>query len=181
MRRPWPLVCLVGYTNVGKSTLLNAFTPAKAYVDDRLFATLDTKTRLVHLPDGKDVLLTDTVGFIRHLPHGLVASFRSTLEVATDADFLLVVADAAHPRLTDHQKVVVETLKEISADKVPSLLILNKADLPEARARLERLKQEHPDAVVISARRKQGLDRVKAVVAERLKNVIHSRNSHREP
>ena len=84
-RRPWPLVCLVGYTNAGKSTLLNAFAPANAYVDDRLFATLDTKTRLVRLPNGRDVLLSDTVGFIRHLPHGLVASFRSTLEVAAEA------------------------------------------------------------------------------------------------
>ena len=80
-RQKWPLVCLVGYTNAGKSTLLNAFAAPDAYVDDRLFATLDTKTRLVHLPDGSDVLMVDTVGFIRHLPHGLVASFRSTLEV----------------------------------------------------------------------------------------------------
>jgi GTP-binding protein HflX len=180
MRRPWPLVCLVGYTNVGKSTMLNAFTPAKAYVDDRLFATLDTKTRLVRLPDGSDVLLTDTVGFIRHLPHGLVASFRSTLEVAREADVLLVIADAAHPMLADHQKVVQETLKEIGADEVPSLLVLNKVDLPEARAKLEELRRAYPDALVVSARRKEGFDRLREILGERLKHVVHSRNSYRK-
>ena len=101
-KREWPVVTMVGYTNAGKSTLLNVLTDADAYVDDRLFATLDTKTRKVWLTPSRQILLTDTVGFIRNLPHGLVASFKSTLNVAVQADLLLVVVDAAYPRVEDH-------------------------------------------------------------------------------
>jgi len=176
-RRPWPLVCLVGYTNAGKSTLLNAFVPAQAYVDDRLFATLDTKTRLVRLPDGKDVLVTDTVGFIRHLPHGLVASFRSTLEVVTEADLLLIVADAGHGRLTDHLEVVAETLGEIGADTVPSRLVLNKCDTPDAAGALPELTARYPEAVAIAAARGQGLDALRRVMAGALSHVEHHRHA----
>lgn len=165
IRRPWPLVCLAGYTNAGKSTLLNAFSPANAYVDDRLFATLDTKTRLVRLPRGKEVLMTDTVGFIRQLPHGLVASFRSTLEVAAEADLLLIVADAGHPCLADHLKVVKETLATIEADSVPSILLLNKCDSSAAKDSLGELAVVYPDALFISARRKQGLAKVMEAVS----------------
>lgn len=167
-RRPWPLVCLAGYTNAGKSTLLNAFTEAKAYVDDRLFATLDTKTRLVYLSPGKNALLTDTVGFIRHLPHDLIASFRATLEVAADADLLLVVADAGHPRVKDHLDVVADTLREIGADQVPSLLLLNKSDAPSARAALPRLRRAYPDALTVSALEREGLDLVKEEIISRV-------------
>lgn len=165
VRRPWPLICLVGYTNAGKSTLLNAFSPARAYVDDRLFATLDTKTRLVHLPSGGDILLTDTVGFIRHLPHGLVASFRSTLEVASEADLLLVVADASHPHMRDHLRIVQETLGEIGADRVPSLLLLNKCDACGAPRTVDGIARAFPGALAISARKKEGLERVKQSIA----------------
>lgn len=179
-RRPWPLICLVGYTNAGKSTLLNAFAPANAYVDDRLFATLDTKTRLVHLPDGRDVLLTDTVGFIRHLPHGLVASFRSTVEVVADADLLLIVADAGHEQLKDHLDVVNETLKEISAEAIPSVLLLNKCDLPGSSDTLSDLVTSYPEAIQISALCRDGLNKVKQRVAERLKNVVCSGNTDRK-
>jgi GTP-binding protein HflX len=166
-RRPWPVVSLVGYTNAGKSTLLNAFTRANAYVDDRLFATLDTKTRLVRLAAGRNVLLTDTVGFIRNLPHGLVASFRSTLHVAAEADLLLVVADAHHPRLGDHLAVVRATLEEIEAAAVPAQLVLNQCDraAPEALAGLQ---ADFPDALCVSALRGQGLDRLKPVILDRL-------------
>jgi len=177
MRRPWPLVCLVGYTNAGKSTLLNAFASANAYVDDRLFATLDTKTRLVHLPDGKNVLMTDTVGFIRHLPHGLVASFRSTLEVAAEANLLLIIADTSHSHLADHLEVVSETLKEIEADRVPSILLLNKCDLPTARENLVELTRSYPDALPISATRKEGLVKVKELIAENLRVAIEKYHS----
>jgi len=156
-RRPWPLVCLVGYTNVGKSTLLNVFTAADAYVDDRLFATLDTKTRLVKLSPRKAFLLTDTVGFIRDLPHGLVASFRSTLEVAAEADLLLVVADAGHPHVRDHLAIVRDTLDEIGAGDVPHVLVFNKSDLRAAREAMPELEAEYPDAIAISARRRSGL------------------------
>jgi GTP-binding protein HflX len=179
-RQRWPLVCLVGYTNAGKSTLLNAFSAANAYVDDRLFATLDTKTRLVHLPDGSDILMADTVGFIRHLPHGLVASFRSTLEVATDADLLLIVTDAGHPRVADHLKVVEDTLKEIRADQVPSLLLLNKCDSEGAQTNLPHLTRAYPEALRISATRGDGLDRVKELIGERLQHAVHRRDAHRQ-
>ena len=171
-RRAWPLVCLVGYTNAGKSTLLNAFSDAHAYVDDRLFATLDTKTKQVYVNENLKVLMTDTVGFIRHLPHGLVASFRSTLSVAADADLLLIVADAGHDRLADHLQVVQDTLREIGADTVPSVLLLNKCDSPAAQPSLEERRRIYPEAVVISALTRDGLQMVKEVLAERLKEAV---------
>ena len=109
--RKFPEVCLVGYTNAGKSTLLNTLAGADAYVDDRLFATLDTKTRLLWLSPARKVLLTDTVGFIRHLPATLVASFRSTLDVAVHADLLLLVVDASHPYLREHIAVCRDEIR----------------------------------------------------------------------
>jgi len=167
-RRPWPLACLVGYTNAGKSTLLNAFAPDSAYVDDRLFATLDTKTRLIRLRDGRKALLTDTVGFIRHLPHGLVASFRSTLDVAAQADLLLIVVDAGHARVQDHLQVVHDTLREIGADAVPALLLFNKCDAPAARERRAALAAAYPEALFISALRGDGLPELDAELSRRL-------------
>lgn len=164
-RRPWAVACLVGYTNAGKSTLLNALTAAEAYVDDRLFATLDTKSRRIFLPDRHQVMLTDTVGFIRHLPHGLVASFRSTLEEIGQADLLLIVADASHPHVQEQIQVVKTTLQEIQADHIATLLLLNKADRPEALPRLAVLQQEHPGALVISALARQGLAMLKERMA----------------
>lgn len=159
--RKWPLVCLVGYTNVGKSTLLNAFSQAKAYVDDRLFATLDTKTRLVHLQDGKNILMADTVGFIRHLPHGLIASFWSTLEIAAEADLLLVVVDPSHPMVMDHLRIVDETLIEIGAETVPKIFLLNKCDLEGAKQKINELNHIYPGAIPVSALRCIGLNEVK--------------------
>jgi GTP-binding protein HflX len=166
-RRPWPLVSLVGYTNAGKSTLLNAFTRADAYVDDRLFATLDTKTRLVHVPGNRKLLLTDTVGFIRHLPHGLVASFRSTLDVAREADLLLLVADASTSSIAAHIRVVHETLAEIEASEVPFLLVLNKSDAA-TQDQLDTLSTTYHDAIVVSARKREGLDALKDRMVEAL-------------
>lgn len=171
-RRPRPFLCLVGYTNAGKSTLLNALTSADAYVDDRLFATLDTKTRKVHLPDGRNAMITDTVGFIRHLPHGLVASFRSTLDVAAEADLLLIVADASHPHVREHLDVVQETLGAIGADRVPSVLVLNKTDLAAAKMALPGLRASYARSVAISARQGTGLDQVKDLVVKEVKNVV---------
>lgn len=167
-RRTWPLVALVGYTNAGKSTLLNSLTAAGAYVDDRLFATLDTKTRMVRLPDGRDVLLSDTVGFIRNLPHGLVASFRSTLDEVSEADLLLHVADASHPFVSEHCEVVFDTLREIGAVKVPYLLLFNKADRPEAAARMPDLLRMFPGAISISALDRNDLPRIKSLIAAHL-------------
>ena len=180
-RQPWPLVSLVGYTNAGKSTLMNALTAAEAYVDDRLFSTLDTKTRLLRLPNGRSVLLSDTVGFIRNLPHGLVACFRSTLETASEADLLLVVADASHPHVADHLAVVHATLAEVGAQAVPRLLVINKCDTPAGAQASGPLLAEHADAVPVSALTGRGLDALVAAVAERLKDVLYSRHADREP
>ncbi len=168
-RRPWPVACLVGYTNAGKSTLLNALTAAEAYVDDRLFATLDTKSRLVYLPDRRQVMLTDTVGFIRHLPHGLVASFRSTLEEISAADLLLIVADTSHRYVREQIQVVQATLKDMQAETIASLLLLNKADRPEAAKCLSDLQREYPEALVISALERQGLTMLKDRIAALMK------------
>jgi GTP-binding protein HflX len=164
--RPWPMVSLVGYTNAGKSTLMNALTDAQAYVDDRLFATLDTKSRLVQLPDRQQVMLTDTVGFIRHLPHGLVASFRSTLDDIREANLLLIVADASHPHVREHLKIVNATLAEIGADKVPAILLLNKADRKEAPPNLPNLTLDYPEAMQISALQRNGLTKLQERMAQ---------------
>lgn len=171
-RRKWPVVCLVGYTNVGKSTLLNALAESDAYVDDRLFATLDTKTRLVKTGGGNSILMTDTVGFIRNLPHGLVASFRSTLDVAAEADLLLLVADGSHPAMIDQMQVVRETLADIGAEGVPSLLVVNKCDLPSA---CEQAVGELAGAVRVSAASKTGLNDLKEAIADAISGCYPNR------
>ncbi|MDR2849004.1 MAG: GTPase HflX [Verrucomicrobiota bacterium] len=166
-KREWPVVCLAGYTNAGKSTLLNALAGADAYVDDRLFATLDTKTRKVWLSPSREIMLTDTVGFIRNLPHGLVASFKSTLDVAVHADLLLVVVDAAYPHVADHIGVCYATLKEIGADHVPHLLVLNKCDRGTADTAILHVTEKYPHALPVSAQTGYGLDLLKrAVIGE---------------
>ena len=120
---------LVGYTNAGKSSLLQALSGTEQFVEDRLFATLDASTRLVPLGDGHEALVTDTVGFIRKLPHHLVASFRSTLEEAREADVLLHVVDASHPRRDGHGRVVRSVLEDLGLGGRPSVLVFNKIDL----------------------------------------------------
>src|SRR5215831_18510705 len=122
-------VALVGYTNAGKSTLLNRLTDAGALVEDRLFATLDPTTRRLALPGGEPVLVTDTVGFVRRLPHGLVEAFKSTLETVTEAELLLHVVDASAPDPQAQIDAVRSVLAEIDADRVPELLVFNKSDV----------------------------------------------------
>ncbi|MFZ5769419.1 MAG: GTPase HflX [Bacillota bacterium] len=126
---PYPLVALVGYTNAGKSTLLNALTGASVLTEDRLFATLDPTTRILVLPSGQRVLISDTVGFIRDLPHHLVAAFRATLEEVVEADVLLHVVDAAHPAREEQVRAVEDVLRELGADRTPRLTVFNKVDL----------------------------------------------------
>lgn len=167
-KREWPVVTMVGYTNAGKSTLLNVLTDADAYVDDRLFATLDTKTRKVWLNEKRQVLLTDTVGFIRNLPHSLVASFKSTLNVAVQADLLLIVVDAAYPRVDDHIAVCLSTLEEIGAQHVPHLLVLNKCDRGNADTAVLHVTEKYPQAIPVSAKTGYGLDLLKRAMIEEL-------------
>jgi GTP-binding protein HflX len=165
-----PVVALAGYTNAGKSTLLNALTDAEVSVNDRLFETLDPTTRgFEH--DGRRYLVTDTVGFIRRLPHQLVEGFAATLEETLMADLVLHVVDASEPdeRLEDTVRAVNTVLDEIGADELPLEIVLNKADLVD-RLRLRRLANRFPDALQISARSGEGLDALRARIAERFAN-----------
>ncbi|HSK14888.1 MAG TPA: GTPase HflX [Gaiellaceae bacterium] len=162
-----PVVALAGYTNAGKSTLLNALTDAEASVDDRLFETLDPTTRGFE-QDGRRYLVTDTVGFIRRLPHQLVEGFAATLEETLLADLVLHVADASQPdeRLEETIHAVEAVLTGIGADELPRELVLNKVDLVDP-LRLRRLRNRFPEALQISAERGKGLDALRARIAER--------------
>lgn len=142
---------LVGYTNAGKSTLMKAITGADVYIEDQLFATLDTTIRQVKFDDQHRMLLSDTVGFIRKLPHDLVASFKSTLKEVVDSDLLLIVLDASSPYIMDHFETINLVLKELAAIDKKKLIVLNKADLVEDPVRLMNIKKQFPDAVMISA------------------------------
>jgi len=144
---------LVGYTNAGKSTLLNLLSGSEVFVEDRLFATLDPTTRVVPLSAANEILMTDTVGFIRKLPHHLVASFKSTLEEITEADLLLHVVDVSSKTFEEQIKVVNDTLGELGADERPTLMVFNKIDLLFDRTILQTLATEYPDRVFISAAR----------------------------
>ncbi len=157
-------VSLVGYTNAGKSSLLRALTGAEAFIEDRLFATLDTRTRTWTLPGNRKVFLSDTVGFLRDLPHHLVASFRATLAEALDADLLLHVVDSAHPDAEVQREAVDRVLEEIGAAGIPRVLVLNKADAVRDRIVLEVLRKGDRDAVVTSAVTGEGTGALEALV-----------------
>ena len=150
-------VALVGYTNAGKSTLLNGLAGAAAAAEDRLFATLDATTRIATVGAGARVLLSDTVGFIRKLPHNLIESFKSTLDEVRQSDYLLHVVNAHHPRFTDQISVVNETLQTMGVLDKPSMLVFNKIDVLEANA-LRAVKREYAGAAFISALRNIGMD-----------------------
>ncbi len=168
-RKDFFTICLVGYTNAGKSTLMNALTDAGVYVEDKLFATLDTRTRKWRLDSGVEVLLSDTVGFVSHLPHHLVASFKATLEEALGADLLLHVVDASSPQVFEQIKSVEMVLKEIGCGEKQVLTLLNKSDSICDIKLFETLQTVHHDAVAISARTKMNLDKLSAVVAEKVR------------
>nr|WP_232536407.1 GTPase HflX [Lacipirellula parvula] len=161
-------VSLVGYTNAGKSTLMNALTDSHVLAEDKLFATLDTRTRRWHLPGWGPVLLSDTVGFIRNLPHNLIASFKATLEEARQADLLIHVADASSPVALDQIKAVYDVLRELGIEEKDTLLALNKVDQVEDPTRLQAIRQLYPSAVLISARTEDGLPRLASAVSDAL-------------
>ena len=160
-------VSLVGYTNAGKSTLFNALTSEKRLAEDKLFATLDPTTRLLDLPDNRHVLLSDTVGFLKKLPHHLVASFKATLEEVAEADLLLHVVDVAHPEAESQIDAVDEVLKELDAFERPTLMVFNKVDLLENEEYTQLFRNKYPDSLAISAQNSTGLEALKDLLAER--------------
>ncbi|MCH7558745.1 MAG: GTPase HflX [Planctomycetes bacterium] len=162
-------ICLVGYTNTGKSTLLNTLTDAGVLVEDRLFATLDTRTRKWTPRRGADVLISDTVGFVRNLPHQLIASFKATLEEAVNADLLLHIIDVANSDTLKQIESVNNVLKEIGCGKKPILEVLNKVDIVRKISNLEMLQTLFPDAICISAKTGYGLEELNEAVATRYK------------
>ncbi len=161
-------VALVGYTNAGKSTLMNAITGADVYIRDQLFATLDTTVRKVRLDESREFYLSDTVGFIRKLPHHLVASFRSTLAEVTHADLILVVLDASSSQIQDHLDTIMDVLKDLEADRDNLLLVLNKIDLVEDPSQLQRLRNQFPEAEMISSLNHLRLDRLLSAISQKI-------------
>lgn len=167
-RRGMMTVSLVGYTNAGKSTLMNVLTEAEVLAEDKLFATLDTRTRKWQLPNWGPVLLSDTVGFIRDLPHRLIASFKATLEETRQADLLLHVADASSPSVQDQISAVFRVLEELEIEEKDSLLVLNKIDQIPSERTLTAIMKRYPNAVPISAATGEGLDRLHGAVSDAL-------------
>ena len=161
-----PIVSLVGYTNTGKSTMLNTITGAGVYAENKLFATLDAVSRRVALPDGGEFLLVDTVGFISKLPHDLVEAFKSTLEEAALSDLLVIVSDGANPDTPQQHQVVEEVLKQIGADTQPRIDVLNKCDLVPSDQEILPIM---PGALHISAQTGAGMDRLLAAIAKELR------------
>jgi GTP-binding protein HflX len=162
-----PIIAIVGYTNAGKSTLLNLLTNAKVLEEDMLFATLDPTTRNLTLPEGKEILLTDTVGFIRKLPHHLVEAFKSTLEEVVFADILIHVVDSSNPHVTTHMAVVYETLRMLKADDKPVITVFNKVDKEGADTALKDLRAFN--TVFMSASKGEGLETLTKALETKLK------------
>ena len=177
-RVPVPNSAIVGYTNAGKSSLLNLLTNAEVLVEDKLFATLDPTTRRVELPNRQTLLLTDTVGFVRKLPHDLVEAFEATLEEAVDSEFLLLVLDASSPSVDVHYETTREVLKEIGIVDHEAIIVFNKVDLLSEPYEQSRLRRRYPDAVFISARTGFGIDTLLAEmvkILDRKSTVMHLR------
>jgi GTPase len=168
-RSEWPLASIVGYTNAGKSTLLNALTGAKVLVEDKLFATLDPTTRRLKLPTNQNVLLTDTVGFIKKLPHGLVEAFKATLEEVVQADLLLHVVDISHPQAGEQIEAVNSVLAEIGAAEKPVLMVFNKMDKLDGGGAWNGLRGKFSHAVEISAVTGEGVSTLLAEIGTQLR------------
>ena len=161
-------VSLVGYTNAGKSTLFNALTGENVFIKDQLFATLDTTIRQLDLDSSHQILISDTVGFIRKLPHNLVASFKSTLKEVLEADLILVVLDISSSQLFEHIKTIDDVLVELGTEKIPRLNVLNKVDLISDPNMIERRKRELPESVIISASEKIRLNELKSKIFDKM-------------
>jgi len=174
-------ISLVGYTNAGKSTLFNALARAKAYEADQLFATLDTTTRRIWIPEAGNVVISDTVGFIRDLPHGLVAAFRATLEETVHADLLLHVVDASSPVRDEQAQAVDDVLAEIPAGEAPRLLVWNKIDAAGLEPRVERDQYGRISRVFVSARTGNGLELLRDAIAEFAKARHAQRSATAQP
>jgi len=170
-RQQWPLASIVGYTNAGKSTLLNHLTGAAVLAEDKLFATLDPTTRRLRLPTNQNVLLTDTVGFIRKLPHDLVEAFKATLEEVVQADLLVHVVDASHPQAEEHIDAVNAVLTEIGAEGKPVLMVFNKVDLLPHGAVMSRFLEKFPHGAVISAKTGTGIPELMAELGAALRPI----------
>jgi GTP-binding protein HflX len=174
MRAEIPTVALVGYTNAGKSTLFNALTEAGVYVEDKLFATLDPTVRRLELPDGGEVILADTVGFVRDLPHELIAAFRSTLQEAREADLILHLIDASDPNRWQRVRQVNAVLKELEAERVPQIRVYNKIDKLERSPRLNHNRKGEGRAVWLSAVTGEGIPLLLEAIGKRLgKKKVH--------
>jgi GTP-binding protein HflX len=171
-------VGIVGYTNAGKSTLTNRLTGADVYVEDKLFATLDSTTRKLYL-DGENIILSDTVGFIRKLPHNLIETFKSTLGVAAHADCILEVVDGSAPDYHDHLEVTHKTLESIIDKDTPRLRVFNKVEVADEARRTELL-QNYPDAIQISAKENIGMERLRAAFKEQLERWHEKRTAAEE-
>jgi GTP-binding protein HflX len=163
-----PIFAIIGYTNAGKSTLMNALTDAGIFVEDKLFATLDTTTRKFTLPNKQDILLIDTVGFIRKLPHMLVAAFKSTLEESIQADILLHVIDSSHPDAEQQAGTTIDVLKELGARDKSIITVLNKVDREEATSNINKLRMKYSKTVQISALNKTGFDQLIEAMTEEI-------------
>ena len=170
-RADLPHAAIVGYTNAGKSSLLNGLTESTVLAEDKLFATLDTTTRKLDLEDGQTILLTDTVGFVRRLPHGLVESFKATLEEAVLADFLIHVIDGSSENVEEHFQTTLDVLKELGADEKRIIPAINKIDVISTK-RLEELKIIFPDAVLISVKNRHGIEDLLSKINEMLLSKI---------
>lgn len=167
-RIPLPVVALVGYTNAGKSTLLNTLTKSDVLAEDKLFATLDPVTRQVEIPGGKSFLLTDTVGFIRKLPHHLVAAFRATLEETVNADMLIHVVDASNTAFIEHIKTVESVLSDLGAGSIPTVTVFNKTDLVVDKSLVHRVSSDYPHSVEISASSGYGIQEMLDLIVQQL-------------
>ena len=181
VRAEVPTVALVGYTNAGKSTLFNALTNAGVYVQDQLFATLDPTVRRLELPDGTDIVLADTVGFVRDLPHELIAAFRSTLQEAREADLILHLIDASDPNRWQRVRQVNSVLKQLDADRVPQIRVYNKIDLLGRAPRLTSNREGEGRAVWLSAATGEGIPLLLEAISDRLRRKTLHRLIHLQP